>query len=191
VLRKQVFWLIHEKGLPQELEMVVRDLWELRVRGFHGLKRAVDGEGGGEDESGTGGELTMYSSQESAGDSAASSRSTTRTRVGEWKSSPGGRWNMPKLMDTLGLCYLGCVLLRLPLRMGDIYGWAKNNEILYLGAVSLGISPTAMLSRLTKGARSSKYPSKCETDCPGHITEHCWRGLRHSREASCTKRCCI
>ncbi|KAK8091157.1 ribosomal protein [Apiospora phragmitis] len=32
ILRKQVWWLIKERGLPAELEEIVRALWGLRVR---------------------------------------------------------------------------------------------------------------------------------------------------------------
>ncbi len=32
VLRRQLAWLIHDKGLPAELEAVVRHLWDLRIQ---------------------------------------------------------------------------------------------------------------------------------------------------------------
>ncbi|XWW95075.1 hypothetical protein V2A60_003026 [Cordyceps javanica] len=37
LLRKQLLWLIKEKGHMEELETVVRDLWDLRIRGATAL----------------------------------------------------------------------------------------------------------------------------------------------------------
>lgn len=33
---------------------------------------------------------------------------------------------MPNLIETLGLCYLGIVLLRLPVSMGDVHRYVKE-----------------------------------------------------------------
>ena len=55
VLRLQIAWLIDDQGHRPELETVVRDLWDLRVRGFSSLVPA-------EDNAGDGG-LEMFSSQ--------------------------------------------------------------------------------------------------------------------------------
>lgn len=128
-----------EKNLPAELETVVRDMWELRVRDLAGLKSAGGRDGEDGQESGSGTEATLYSSQsegEMSDVSAASSASHRRI----WRSQVGERWKMPRLLDTLALCYLGTLLLRLPYRVGDFQRWAKADEILYLGAVSLHIS---------------------------------------------------
>ncbi|EON96587.1 putative 60s ribosomal protein l40 protein [Phaeoacremonium minimum UCRPA7] len=78
ILRKQVWWLIKEKNLPDELETVVRDLWDLRVRNFSGLKLA----GEADVESGT--EYTtdneLFSSQ-SESERSRTSASTTQSTL--------------------------------------------------------------------------------------------------------------
>ncbi|AEO67016.1 uncharacterized protein THITE_2115709 [Thermothielavioides terrestris NRRL 8126] len=59
--------------------------------------------------------------------------------VGEWtrksKSWAGEIWPLPGVMDTLALVYLGCVLRQEPVRIGDVFRWAKNNQIPFLGAI--------------------------------------------------------
>lgn len=138
VLRHQLRWLVHERGLPTELEVVVRDLWDLRVREFHGLRSAAVAEREADPAEGT---PRLYSSQpESGSDSDAASVGTTRSavsRASTWKTEEGEPWKLPGLMDTLAFCYLGCLLLRLPWRVGDFFRWAKHGQILYLGAARL------------------------------------------------------
>lgn len=76
----------------------------------------------------------MYTSQDvsdASGDTATPAAARTRS----WKTDAGEHWNVPGLLDTLGLCYLGAVLLRLPFRVGDFYRWAKKDQIVFLGAV--------------------------------------------------------
>lgn len=144
VLRKQLAWLVRARRLPAELETVVRDLYDLRIRNFAGLKAA--GEGGGEAglagtdaedgrDSGTEGEL--FSSQAGSESEGGSSSATTRTSVSRarsWTSEPGQDWKLPGLFHTLALCYLGCLSLSLPVRVGQIYEWARSDQLLFLGA---------------------------------------------------------
>lgn len=145
VLRKQLFWLVHDRGLPPKLETVVRDLWTLRTRNIEGLKtvseaeRDEDLQPGGERSETDGSETKMFSS---GGESEArrTDRSGTGTRgssrARSWTSEIGVKRSLPRLIDTLGLCYLGCLLMRLPVRVGDLFGWSKNNHIIYLDVVS-------------------------------------------------------
>ena len=42
---------------------------------------------------------------------------------------------MPRLIDTLGLCYLALVLLRLPVSIGDVHGWAFRGDIPFNRAI--------------------------------------------------------
>lgn len=150
VLRRQVWWLVREQRLPPELETVVRDLWDLRIRNFAGLKRAPRGaaddtEPESAPDSGTDGEL--FSSQ--AGNESDTSTATTRTtasRAKSWASEPGQDWNMPGLFHCLAFCYLGCLSLSLPVRVGHIYNWAKREQLPFLGA-RVGM-PEEMLDRL-------------------------------------------
>ena len=95
--------MIHTTGLPAELETVVKDLWSLRLQ----LLKSKTGATSDED--------TVFSSQP---------QSETETEdkhdgVGrEWKV--GGK-DMPTLTETLGLCYLGMILLRLPISIGELH----------------------------------------------------------------------
>ncbi|KAK4100825.1 hypothetical protein N658DRAFT_450300 [Parathielavia hyrcaniae] len=108
LLRKQVLWLVGRRGLHPELEAVVRDLWLLRVEVGAG---GGDGDGDGE---GNGGGMGWVRKRRS------------------WK---GEVWALPGLMDTLGLVYLGCVLRQEPVRIGDLFRWARNGQIPFLGAI--------------------------------------------------------
>lgn len=137
VLRRQAWWLVHEQKLPAELETVVRDLWDLRIRNFAGLRRAAgetDAESGAE--SGVDSGTELFSSQ--AGSESDASTATTRTtasRARSWTSESGQDWNLPGLFHCLALCYLACLSLSLPVRVGHIYNWAKNGQLLFLGAL--------------------------------------------------------
>lgn len=148
ILRKQIWWLVHSKGLPDELETVVRDLWDLRIRNFAGLRSAADstdGESGHESGADSGTEL--FSSQ--AGSESDASTATTRTtasRGRSWTSEPGQNWDLPGLSHCLALCYLGCLTLSLPVRVGQIYNWAKDDRLLFLSAFDA--LPSEMTVRL-------------------------------------------
>ncbi|CAK7266363.1 hypothetical protein SEPCBS119000_001987 [Sporothrix epigloea] len=196
LLRKQVAWLQRRHQLRQAsghdecgrmsapamdpalspiagLESAVRDLWDLRVRSFHGLKVVVPSSGDARKRGGsrstsrslsrsrsrsmsraTGGTTsgsesdgrTIYSSQPETSD-ADGGYNSSGSRVSQerrpksrsarvWQSGPDERWNLPGIMETLALCYLGGVLLQLPYRIGDFYRWAKNDQIPFLEAVS-------------------------------------------------------
>lgn len=148
VLRRQVWWLVHDKGLPDELETVIRDLWDLRIRNFSGLRRAAD-ETDVESalSSGVDSGTELFSSQ--AGSESDASTATTRTTVSRgrsWTSEPGHDWNLPGLFHCLALCYLGCLSLSLPVRVGQVYNWAKNDRLLFLGAYDE--LPGQMMGRL-------------------------------------------
>lgn len=42
---------------------------------------------------------------------------------------------MPSLMDSLALCYLGMILLRLPVSVGDLYRWAIREDVPFIRAI--------------------------------------------------------
>lgn len=155
ILRKQIAWMIKEKGFDAELESVCRDLWQLRIRGFVGLTAAVgnqEGKGKGKENDGSsqattqsqGSEagLVMYSSQAESevttDDDASSHLQHSRGRRDQIrvKSWSGENWVLPAAMDTLAIVYLGCLLRQEALRIGDLVCWARNNRIPYLRAVS-------------------------------------------------------
>lgn len=90
-------------GLPAELEIVVKDLWALRLQL---LKDKVTVESDGD---------TIFSSQTQTEDEAVTKDSTAGR---EWKVNAKA---MPTLVETLGLCYLGIILLRLPISLGEMH----------------------------------------------------------------------
>ncbi|VUC35762.1 unnamed protein product [Clonostachys rosea] len=120
ILRYQLSWMIHEKGFRDELETVVRDLWDLRIRAFSSLLP---------DENEAPDTLEVFSSQPlpDEGETVVRSSSTNRS----WDAERGSNWPMPKMSDTLGLCYLGCLLLRIPIRIGEIFQWVASNNMPY------------------------------------------------------------
>ena len=128
VLRSQLAWLVNEKEYPLQLETTVRDLWDLRIRGF-------PAEAPSEASSAPGDKLEMFSSQ--IADATESKRPTSsKSRAQSWSSDRGLAWPMPGLRDTLVLCYLGSCLLRIPTRVGEILYWANERHIPYKNAVS-------------------------------------------------------
>ncbi|KAL2267508.1 hypothetical protein VTJ83DRAFT_4785 [Remersonia thermophila] len=153
LLRKQVLWLVRRKGLHPELESVCRDLWRLRVRRFPGIARDrdrrekdKDGDGG----AGAGGKkkgegpagLVMFSSQagaakkEGSGEEDAGDASETGAWKRKSKSWAGEVWSLPSALDTLALVYLGCVMRQEPVRIGDVWRWARNGLMPFLAAIN-------------------------------------------------------
>ncbi|GAB1318802.1 Polymerase i core factor subunit [Madurella fahalii] len=147
LLRKQALWLVRQKGFHPELEAVCRDLWYLRVRGFPGLARDGKGRGKGNEkdgdrrrQSGGGtsgsedGGLEMFSSQSSAAEETQVLGNGSGIGGRKSRSWAGEIWPLPGAMDTLGLVYLGCLLRQEPVRIGDVFRWARNNQMPFLGA---------------------------------------------------------
>lgn len=128
ILWKQCFWLVNVKGFPKELETVVRDLWGLRLGVVHDRK-ATAGIAGDQFSS------VGFSSTSEAEmtDSDGKSLISTRSRRSDIEKE-----KLPKLVETLALCYLGTLLMRLPTSMGEIYAWAAREEIVFTRAVSDG-----------------------------------------------------
>ncbi|KAK1963629.1 hypothetical protein LY78DRAFT_705018 [Colletotrichum sublineola] len=120
ILREQILWLVTQKGHAGELETVVRDLWDLRICG---AATAIH------DDSVSEGEPSLFSSQL---DLTLDEPTHARTkRAQSWTVENGSEWPAPRVMDTLGLCILGCVLLRIPTRIGDVARWARAGSIPY------------------------------------------------------------
>ncbi|KAM6515913.1 hypothetical protein FALCPG4_014117 [Fusarium falciforme] len=120
ILRNQLLWLIKEKGHREELETVVRDLWDLRTRGSSSL--VID--------DAPAADLEMFSSQPTSNEkSDASTKSASRAQ--SWDPERGPDWPMPRMLDTLALCYLGCLLLRIPTGIGELCLWVNNGHMPY------------------------------------------------------------
>ena len=123
ILRKQLYALIHTIGLSSELETVVKNLWRLRLQLLKDKISDTSGDG-------------TFSSQPGS--------ETERQNSENKQQHPGKRHRkvkndgLPTLIETLALCYMGCILLRLPVSIGDIhkYGFldvSKHVLILDLG----------------------------------------------------------
>lgn len=114
------------KGFPPELETIVRDLWGLRAKISFGEKEEEEGFASRTETQG------FSSTEDGETTDGATSYSSRWSR----KTDSKGRDRLPKLPETLALCYLGILLLRLPTSLGEIYKWAARDEIVYTRAVS-------------------------------------------------------
>lgn len=77
---------------------------------------------------------TFFSSQ-SEGETSGTEGKSVSSRRSRRSIAPGGE-GVPKLIETLGLCYLGGMLLRLPVGVGEFHRWAAGEEMVYTRAVS-------------------------------------------------------
>lgn len=127
LLRRQVLWLVQEQGHKEELETVVRDLWDLRTRGATALGHSSSATGDGP--------LEVFSSQASS--ESPTITSSSRSKAQSWSPERGLDWPLPKLSDTLGLCYIGCCLLRVPTRLGELIKWVHAGSLPYNRVVSM------------------------------------------------------
>ncbi|CAJ0551230.1 Ff.00g111600.m01.CDS01 [Fusarium sp. VM40] len=132
----------------EELETVVRDLWDLRIRGSGSL--AVDKETQPDEG------LAVFSSQpeEPEKDDIPKKQGA---RAQSWNPEQNADWPMPRMIDTLALCYLGCLLLRVPTAIGELCLWANSGRIPYKR--SYYDLPQEMQDRLPSAyTRALKYP---------------------------------
>ncbi|QUC16705.1 uncharacterized protein UV8b_00946 [Ustilaginoidea virens] len=125
LLRKQVLFLVRDKGHKMETETVLRDLWDLRLRGYGSLSAEAD-------HSDT--EIEVFSSQPTDSEEDAKPSWRPRSRAQKWDPERGSSWPTPRLPETIVLCYLACVLLRIPTRLADLRKWAANGSMPYLRA---------------------------------------------------------
>ena len=109
ILWKQCHSLIHTKHFTAELESVVRDLWALRLQLLKGKTEEVTD---------TETDSRLFSSQAEVGEGTEPEDGPGNATG---KMSGVGK-EVPTLVDTLGLCYLGMLLLRLPVGVGDLHG---------------------------------------------------------------------
>ncbi|KAL8761489.1 MAG: hypothetical protein Q9184_002399 [Pyrenodesmia sp. 2 TL-2023] len=123
ILWKQCYTLIYNMGLPQEFEDVVKGLWALRLDKIDlGTEEAI-----------------LHSSQET-------SRLEMDSQGGRGKERLSRTKPVPSLIDSLATCYLGIVILRLPISLGDLHQWAYKEDITYVRAVRF--VPTVMKEKL-------------------------------------------
>lgn len=154
LLRKQVAWMVREKNHPAELEAVVKDLWDLRLRGCPREDNESDVEWN----------VKFHSSQ---GDfSTREEKEVLTERDESWDPSLGGEWPTPSVVDTLVVCYLACLLLRIPTTLGDIRNWADAGQMPYRKAVFLASPlPFLELQILTRNSIMT-FPRSLAIGCP-------------------------
>lgn len=122
ILWKQCHALVHDRGFPAQIEAshahpakrssgsaltfslqnVVRDLWALRLETF---SSKIDYRSEGESEP------EVFSSQ--AADTSDESDKVFKPQ--------GKRVQWPRLIDSIALCYMGALLMRFPVSIGDVY----------------------------------------------------------------------
>ncbi len=161
LLRSQVLWLIRVKGYREELETVVRDLWDLRIRGSSSLEPSVE-------DAAAEASLEMFSSQPPSEEDKPAWSSGARAQI--WDPDRGAGWPMPKVPDTIGICYLGCLLLRIPTRLGELIQWANRGDLPYKTAVSWP-SICRYRPKLTL-CSSTIFHAKYKTACRRPMSRH-------------------
>ncbi|KAL9020695.1 MAG: hypothetical protein Q9180_008640, partial [Flavoplaca navasiana] len=105
ILQKQCYVLIHTFGLPAEFEETVRNqLWAPRLQLLTDRLEILD-------------DTTEFSSQANT-DAEGHAKMEAQGRRRERKSRSKV---VPSLLDSLGMCYLGMIMLRLPISIGDLH----------------------------------------------------------------------
>ncbi|KAE8147865.1 hypothetical protein BDV25DRAFT_159440 [Aspergillus avenaceus] len=112
ILWKQCHALVQGRGFPAQLEHVVRDLWALRLNTY--ADRITDTSEGDE-------ETQFFSSQPSA---SQDEPDTSRFR------GKSLRW--PRMIDTIGLCYLGAFIMRLPVGIAEFHRMVMCGDVPYI-----------------------------------------------------------
>ncbi|PHH73850.1 hypothetical protein CDD82_5239 [Ophiocordyceps australis] len=124
LLRRELWWLVQEQNFPAQIETVVRHLWDLRIRGsdWDNHRDQIKTEAGDE---------PQYFSSQNLSQVENQRASKTWSRTQSWDPERGEHWPLPNPLDTLGLCYLGSVLLRTPLLIGEILRWSNDGSLPY------------------------------------------------------------
>ncbi|CAI7621081.1 unnamed protein product [Penicillium glandicola] len=130
ILWKQCHVLVHDHGFPEEFEVVVRDLWALRLQDFE--MRITDAAEDDDDDT----EPEQFSSQPAEKDESREMGFRPNSRYLEW----------PRLIDSIALCYLAAFLMRLPVCVVDFHDMIMRQEIPY--ARVLATVPREMRERL-------------------------------------------
>ncbi|CAI7655082.1 unnamed protein product [Penicillium manginii] len=120
ILWKQCHALVEDHGFPEQFEGVVRDLWALRLRGFSTRINETSDEDDDEPQ--------IFSSQATPAESENGSADESGFRP----ESHFLQW--PRLLDSVGICYLAAVLMRLPLCVVDVHRLIIRQEIPYIRA---------------------------------------------------------
>lgn len=135
ILIRQVRWLVDAQGFPDDFAELVRALWTLRVRNLPLREHGADEEGKGNESEGGRPSSSWFSSQ-SETDVPSSDANLSDATARSWTPGARRRWKLPKLVDTLALCYVGCLVRRLPISTADFHAWAQKGDIEFLTALN-------------------------------------------------------
>ncbi|KAI5851020.1 hypothetical protein BZA05DRAFT_354028 [Tricharina praecox] len=152
LLRKQVGWLVQKLGVQdgdgggdgKRLEEVVRDLWALRLRivadmlpesvatqssqpgsqRAHSRSQSVADDGGYSSSS----NYLYTSDSDTIASTTYSSRRRRQRRVPK-------ATDRPRLIESLALCYLGLLLMRYTVTLGDIHTWVEEGDLVFVRAI--------------------------------------------------------
>ncbi|QSS57503.1 RNA polymerase I specific transcription initiation factor Rrn7 [Histoplasma capsulatum var. duboisii H88] len=146
--------------MPPELEALVKDLWTLRLPQLY--SRSGDGLADASEDDGDAGLPQVFSSQMGPSSVAITTGASNSdvdadpdddddaaaTEDEEAENAYHRRRLMesPKLIDSLALCYLGLMLLRVPIGVGALESWILKDEIPLIRAIRL--IPQDMKDRL-------------------------------------------
>ncbi|KAI5861893.1 hypothetical protein GGS23DRAFT_573683 [Durotheca rogersii] len=135
VLMKLVRGLLERGSFPADYEAIVRALWTLRVRDLP-LREVDDSTRGAEAarrrRSRSASSAASFSSELGADDGSVFSDTTTAS----WAPDARRRWKLPRLIDALALCYLGGLVMRLPITTADFCNWVQRGELDYLAVIN-------------------------------------------------------
>lgn len=115
ILRQQCHALIQTVGWPAQIETVIKDLWELRLQLLS--DRFEQDESDAE---------ILFSSQpvEGIGDTG------NYKGKARWASKP-----LPTLIESLAICYLAAIILRLPISISELHDYAYREDVPYIRAI--------------------------------------------------------
>ena len=153
-------WLINARGMPPELETIIRDLWAVRIRNIRSL---------GDDERDTR-DGSGYSST-SEGETDAED-DEFRMEMNRRHQKLARERGLPKLIESLALCYMAMLLLRLPVSVGELQKWAEQHEIPYFRVVRYLIFFGSLLHvrKMLIGSRFEKSRLTCDHICQRSTT---------------------
>ncbi|BCR84176.1 TFIIB-type zinc finger domain-containing protein [Aspergillus chevalieri] len=139
ILWKQSHALVHDRGFPAQFENVIRDLWALRLEGFSSKIN------------------TNMSETETEEPEVFSSQAADTDDESDKAFKPSGkRVQWPRLVDSIALCYMGALLMRLPIGIADFHRMVMQGDVPYLRIIKT--IPREMRDKL-----SPEYLSLFET----------------------------
>ncbi|PLN84478.1 RNA polymerase I-specific transcription initiation factor Rrn7 [Aspergillus taichungensis] len=139
ILWKQCHALVQGRGFPAKLENIVRDLWALRLETLSDKINTFSEKD----------EPEFFSSSQPAAATEAE-KHTEAPKIG----SKYLQW--PRLIDSIALCYLAALLMRIPISIADFHRMLMRGEVPFLRII-LAI-PREMRDRLPQ-----EYLSLLET----------------------------